>query len=183
MLVLGGGFFCLAVLGLMATSDNRRNGNTLIDGPVDAQAGGPGGRQVAGDTLSEDVLSVRKSASTWRRKDSKSGLVPFHQINTRAFRGPVSSMLIRGDNKDWGQVHIWVNVAGNRAREITLAPNWYLQHLGCPMRVNARVKGAAFKMNKTSPDALLYAQKISVDGVTCKLRNNGGFALWSDQLK
>ncbi len=111
------------------------------------------------------------------------GLVPFSRAVSERFRGKVVRIVSWGSATEWGQVHIWVDSGSGPAREVSVAPNWYLQHLGCSIADNSRVQGVAFRYSKSQPDAELYAKNVTIDGKTCRLRNDDGFALWSNRLR
>jgi len=111
------------------------------------------------------------------------GLVPFSRATSERFRGKVVRIVSLGSDTGWGQVHIWIDTGSGPAREVSVAPDWYLQHLGCSIADSSRVDGAAFRFSKSQPDAELYAKNINVDGKSCRLRNDEGFALWSNRLR
>ncbi|MEE8392964.1 MAG: magnetosome protein MamS [Rhodospirillales bacterium] len=111
------------------------------------------------------------------------GLVPFSRATSERFQGKVVRMVSWGNDTGWGQIHIWVDNGSGPSREVSVAPDWYLKHLGCRIEENSRVRGVAFKFGKARPDAELYAKGITVDGKSCRLRNDEGFALWSNRLR
>ncbi len=111
------------------------------------------------------------------------GLVPFSRATSERFQGKVVRMVSWGNDTGWGQIHIWVDNGSGPSREVSVAPNWYLKHLGCRIVENSRVRGVAFKFGKVRPDSELYVKDITVDGKSCHLRNDEGFALWSNRLR
>ncbi|MBF0093080.1 MAG: hypothetical protein HQL33_04395 [Alphaproteobacteria bacterium] len=111
------------------------------------------------------------------------GLIPFTRAATQRYRGRVVSTVALGSEMGWGQVHIWISDGANPVQEISLAPDWYLTYLGCGVVENAQVEGIAFKFDKVQANVELYAKTITVNGKQCGLRNDEGFALWSNQLK
>lgn len=110
------------------------------------------------------------------------GLVPFAAARTNRYEGQVQQIMVRGPDLDWNQVHIWVaGPAG--AREVSLAPDWYLQYMGCAVSRNMQVTGLAFQFDQVTSNPVLYAKDIAVNGRKCQLRNDEGFALWSNKLR
>lgn len=84
----------------------------------------------------------------------------------------------------WWFLYIsWLVTDGGGSRQISLAPDWYLQYLGCPVSENMHVKGTAYKFDTVRSGAKLFAKTIAVNGKTCRLRNDEGFALWSNRLR
>lgn len=92
-------------------------------------------------------------------------------------------MVKRGADVGWGQVHVWIAGGPDPVQEVSLAPDWFLQHLGCAVPNDARVRGMGFRFDVTRPEAELYARTVTVNGKTCRLRNDEGFALWSNKLR
>lgn len=119
----------------------------------------------------------------WGRNAAMPGLIPFTRAASQKFRGRVASTVTLGSDMGWGQVHIWVADGANPVQEISLAPDWYLSYLGCTVAENTQVEGVAFKFDKVQTNVELYAKTITVNGRQCGLRNDEGFALWSNQLK
>ena len=111
------------------------------------------------------------------------GLTRFEVAKSETFRGQVRQIVNRGRDHGWGQIHIWVADGADLPREISLAPDWYLIHLGCPVSESARVRGTAFNFDSVRPDSALYAKTIIVNGKLCRLRNDEGFAFWSNRLR
>ena len=111
------------------------------------------------------------------------GLIPFTRAASQRFRGRIVSTVTLGSDMGWGQVHIWIADGANPVQELSLAPDWYLSYLGCPMTVNSQVDGIAFKFDQVQSNVELYAKIITINGKQCGLRNDEGFALWSNQLK
>jgi hypothetical protein len=135
--------------------------------------------QDAGTAVSSEAV-----AQTAAKAAPTRGLVPFSRAKTNRFQGKVVRVVSLGSSTGWGQLHIWVDEGnGGPAREISVAPDWYLMHLGCTIKENTRVDGTAFSFGKARPDPELYAKKISIGGKACDLRNDEGFALWSNRLR
>ena len=132
------------------------------------------------------AIAGRQPASRgapWGRNVAIPGLVPFSRASTERFQGKIVHTVSLGVDVGWGQVHVWVDGAPPSPREVSLAPDWYLQYMGCPVQENAWVEGIAFVFDKKRPDAELYAKTITVNGKMCRLRNDEGFALWSNRLQ
>jgi hypothetical protein len=111
------------------------------------------------------------------------GMTPFEVAPVKPFRGDVQQVIERGDPAQWGQVHILLNDVSGKVTEISLAPRWYLHYLGCPVTTDVRLRGAAFDFDGRAPNPVLYAKDVTVQGTKCRLRNDEGFALWSNQLR
>ena len=111
------------------------------------------------------------------------GLVPFAQPVKARFAGRVTQVTALGAEAGWGQVHITVlDETTGMSRQVSLAPTWYLQYLGCGVMQNYQVKGEAFLFDAPGADVPLYARTIMVNGRPCQLRSDEGFALWSNRM-
>ena len=95
-----------------------------------------------------------------------------------SFGGRVTEVLTVGAEMGWGQVHIWINDGTGKSQEVSLAPESYLQQIGCPGLANARVEGVGFRFDPNRPSSELYAKNITVAGTICRLRDDEGLALW-----
>jgi hypothetical protein len=82
-----------------------------------------------------------------------------------------------------GQLHIWITSPDGTERRISIAPGWFLQYLGCVLQHDITVSGSGFVFQQEIGNGLVYARKILVNGKTCQLRNDEGFALWSNKLR
>lgn len=171
--VLGAGAVFLVFLILLAVIPDRvgkvagvvRN---ELDIPAIVNFGAPGGEAPLGAGVAPGgALPV-----------AMPGLIPFAPTKPQAFSGRVSQVATLGAEVGWGQLHIWINEASGNLREISLAPLWYLQKVGCVDFDQARVNGQAFQFDPSRANAELYAKTISVKGQTCRLRDDEGLALW-----
>lgn len=129
---------------------------------------------------------AQTAAAPQQRQNTQAmtGMVPFTKAKTDRFEGKVVRVISLGNDTGWGQLRVWVDAGGGgTSREVSVAPDWYLMHLGCTITKGARVKGSAFTFGKKLPDSELYAKNITIDGKTCDLRNDEGFALWSNRLR
>lgn len=112
-------------------------------------------------------------------------MTPFQAAPTIPYSGVIEQIVNR-DPGGWGQIHIFIRTPGNRVQEISLAPEWYLQFLGCTPQQGQAVSGEGMRFGaqqQGQPGQLLHARNVSMAGVICRLRNADGFALWSDQLR
>ncbi len=106
------------------------------------------------------------------------GLSPFTPATPLQFGGRVTQVASFGNDVGWGQVHIWIDDGTGALREISVAPQSYLNQIGCPSFDGARVSGIGFQFDLARPTAELYAKTIVVGGRTCRLRDDEGLALW-----
>lgn len=169
-----GAAFCFFVL-VAAMMPDTFWGNDISNTVAAATPGNPDPRLDAGAGPGD--------ARSLERNPDGPGLVPFSRAASERFRGKVVRTVSLGSDTGWGQIHIWVDNGSGPSREVSVAPNWYLQHLGCSIADNSRVQGVAFRYSKSQPDAELYAKNITIDGKSCRLRNDDGFALWSNRLR
>ena len=119
----------------------------------------------------------------WGRKSAPLGMAPFSRAKSERFLGTVTRVKVRGENTGWSQVHIWVDNGSGTVREVSIAPKWFLGFTGCKVKGNSRVRGAGFKFDRVQSNAVLYAKNIKIGDKSCRLRNNEGFALWSNKLR
>lgn len=106
------------------------------------------------------------------------GLSPFTPSPPLQFGGRVTEVASIGNEVGWGQIHIWIDDGTGTLQEISVAPQSYLEQIGCPPFNGTRVSGIGFRFDAGQPTAELYAKTISVGGQTCKLRDDEGLALW-----
>ncbi len=114
------------------------------------------------------------------------GMMPFERAPKVRFEGQVQQ-ITEMPQRD-GQIHIWLNMPakGNqRAREqqISIAPGWFLRYMNCTITHDIQLSGIGFQFERKRPSALIYAQKITIGRKVCQLRNDEGFALWSNKLR
>jgi len=113
------------------------------------------------------------------------GLVPFTAARTEVFSGTVLKVhKTSSGGQGWGQVHVWVSQRRGGVRELSLGPDWYLEYMGCTVAANMFIKGVGFDFGSTGTvDSQLYAKDVTINGAKCRLRNDEGFALWSNRLR
>ncbi|MBF0283518.1 MAG: hypothetical protein HQL51_03570 [Magnetococcales bacterium] len=116
-----------------------------------------------------------------RAAPPQQGMVPFEQAPQMRFDGKIQQ-LTELQQRD-GQIHIWVHDVSGREVEISVAPNWFLAYMGCTLTHDIPVSGVGFRFDQQGGDPLIYAQRIRVNGKICRLRNDEGFALWSNRLR
>ncbi|OSM08625.1 putative Magnetosome protein MamS [Magnetofaba australis IT-1] len=110
------------------------------------------------------------------------GLMPFERAPIKRFSGTIQQIteLPRRDQ----QIHIWVTEPGGRELHVSVAPKWFLQFMGCTLSHDAQVNGRGFKFDRANKrDPVVYAKEFTINGRRCQLRNDEGFALWSNKLR
>lgn len=117
-----------------------------------------------------------------RTVPAQPGLMPFEQAPKVKFNGRIQQ-ITELQQRD-GQIHIWVHdTTSGKEQQISVAPSWFLEYMGCMLTHDLTVSGLGFRFDNQGPDPLIYAQKIVVNGRNCRLRNDEGFALWSNRLR
>ncbi|MBF0425088.1 MAG: hypothetical protein HQL66_04635 [Magnetococcales bacterium] len=111
------------------------------------------------------------------------GLMPFEQAPMVRFDGTIQQITELPQQDQ--QVHIWVHEPGGRESHISVGPQWFLSYMGCTLTHDMRVSGKGFRFDRTrlDPDPVIYAKQLFVNNRWCQLRNDEGFALWSNQLR
>lgn len=111
------------------------------------------------------------------------GLIPFSQAPRVRFSGTIQQ--ITELQKEDGQIHIWLTDPNTgKDLRISVAPSWYLTYIGCTLLHDMALTGSGFQFDKTQgPNTLIYAKKIIINQRPCHLRNDEGFALWSNKLR
>ncbi|MBF0139424.1 MAG: hypothetical protein HQL74_03980 [Magnetococcales bacterium] len=109
------------------------------------------------------------------------GVFNFERAPRVQFYGKVQqiSEIIQDD----GQIHVWIHDPAGGEMQISVAPNWYLKLVNCQLDHDVVITGSGFRFDRKNKDALVYAKKIQVNGHICHLRNDEGFALWSNKLR
>ncbi|MBF0110531.1 MAG: hypothetical protein HQL76_15290 [Magnetococcales bacterium] len=82
-----------------------------------------------------------------------------------------------------GQLHVWLQDATGVETRISVGPGWFLKYLGCPLAHDVVLEGSGFTFEKGGRNPLIYAKNIRLNGKVCQLRNDEGFALWSNKLQ
>ncbi|ABK44750.1 hypothetical protein Mmc1_2249 [Magnetococcus marinus MC-1] len=109
------------------------------------------------------------------------GVVPFRQAPLVSFEGTIQQISeIQWQDK---QIHIWLSQPGNGELHISVAPSWFLAFMGCTLQHDMQVSGRGFKFDNINKDAVVYAKFLRLGAKRCHLRNDEGFALWSNKLR
>ena len=116
-----------------------------------------------------------------RTVKAQPGIMNFEQAPRVRFSGVVQQ--VSEFQKRDGQIHVLIHDASGKEKEISIAPSWFLKYIRCEIGHDTQVKGVGFSFDKTRPDPMIYARKIRVNGKVCRLRNDEGFALWSNRLR
>lgn len=116
-----------------------------------------------------------------RKAPAQLGMMPFEQAPQVRFDGKIQQ--VTEFQQQDGQIHIWIHDQSGRELQISVAPRWFLEYMGCQLTHDIPVAGQGFRFDNQGADPLIYAQKIRVNGKNCRLRNDEGFALWSNRLR
>lgn len=109
------------------------------------------------------------------------GQKDFERARTVRFSGTVQQ--VSEIQQHDGQIHIWIHDARGREQLISVGPIWFLKYIGCSINHDIPISGVGFRFDKFGDDPMIYAKKIMVNGKKCRLRNDEGFALWSNRLR
>ena len=137
------------------------------------------GSQVVTGTLR--MIPIATVQPTPRIGGNGSGTLSLQRATQVNFQGSVQQITEQPQSD--GQLHIWINSSGGTEQRVSIAPGWFLQYLGCPLQHNITVSGSGFIFQQAISNDLIYAKKIVMNGKTCHLRNDEGFALWSNKLR
>ena len=145
----------------------------------------PTGGRVAAQGLAQSVTvaafqpQTNTPMPTTRR--AQPGLVPFEQAARVRFSGAIQQ--ISEMQQQDGQIHVWLTDALGKEHHLSVAPSWFLHYMGCTLVHDAAISGVGFQFSGTQKDALTYVKKLVIGKKVCHLRNDEGFALWSNQLR
>ncbi|MEO5368158.1 MAG: hypothetical protein H7831_17765 [Magnetococcus sp. WYHC-3] len=110
------------------------------------------------------------------------GLVPFERAPLVPFSGTIQQITEMPQSDR--QVHIWVSTPDQRELHVSVAPAWYLSFMGCTLAHDMQLTGRGFQFNRADQGGdVIYAKKLTINGRPCLLRNDEGFALWSNKLR
>ncbi len=139
--------------------------------------------QTVADAVAVRMIPVATVQPTPRAQGTVkgSGVVAMAQIPQVNFKGTVQQITEQPQSD--GELHIWVTTANGLEKEVSVAPGWFLQYLGCTLQHDITVSGAGFVFSQGTGNDLVYAKKIVINGKACQLRNDEGFALWSNKLR
>ncbi|MBF0422593.1 MAG: hypothetical protein HQL73_06345 [Magnetococcales bacterium] len=122
-----------------------------------------------------------KQLATDQPTTQPGGALNFEQAPRIQFYGKVQQIteVVQND----GQIHVWIHDPAGGELQVSVAPNWYLRLINCQLSHDVTITGMGFRFDRKNKDALVYAKKIQVNGRVCHLRNDEGFALWSNKLR
>ena len=109
------------------------------------------------------------------------GLMPFEQAPRQRFTGTIQQ-ISEMPQRD-GQMHVTLHDPAGREVHLSVAPDWFLQYMGCILTHDGQISGVGFLFDESVIGRVVYVKKLVVGAKTCHLRNDEGFALWSNQLR
>ena len=185
------GFFAvIAVMVLAILPENLWQTQRLETKQVSATAlvglvprGVPGG-SVPAQAQSVTVAARRPAMTAAQQRRAiqpKPGLMPFEQAARVRFSGTIQQ--ISELQQQDGQIHIWLNDPQGKEQHLSVAPSWFLHYMGCNLVHDGHISGVGFRFDKTRDRASVYVKKLVIGKTVCHLRNDEGFALWSNQLR
>ncbi|MBF0097037.1 MAG: hypothetical protein HQM04_13395 [Magnetococcales bacterium] len=127
------------------------------------------------------VVAQARGGTTVAGQAEPSGMVLLQKAPRVNFSGQVQQVSEQPQSD--GQLHLWLQDPQGKESHISVGPGWFLTYLGCPLRHDATVDGAGFTFERSGQVPLIYAKWIRMGGRTCQLRNDEGFALWSNKLR
>ena len=116
-----------------------------------------------------------------RQTRPQPGMMAFEQAAQVRFSGTIQQ--ISELQQQDGQIHLWLNSPMGQEQHLSVAPSWFLQYMGCTLLHDAAISGTGFQFDKNDKRALIYVKKLVIGKQVCHLRNDEGFALWSNQLR
>lgn len=122
-----------------------------------------------------------KNVAAKRRVKAEPGVMNFEKAPMVRFSGVVQQ--VSEFSKRDGQIHVWIHGANGREKEISVGPSWFLKYMGCEISHDTKVSGVGFSFDNKRQDPIIYAKNIIVNGKKSRLRNDEGFALWSNRLR
>ncbi|MBF0158085.1 MAG: hypothetical protein HQL58_01025 [Magnetococcales bacterium] len=114
-------------------------------------------------------------------RQPKPGLVLLQQAPKVNFKGVVQQLSEQPQSD--GQLHVWLQDSKGIETQVSVGPGWFLHYLGCNLAHDVTMSGAGFTFEKAGSNPLVYAKRIEINGKVCQLRNDEGFALWSNKLR
>ncbi|CAK0765324.1 putative Magnetosome protein MamS [Gammaproteobacteria bacterium] len=181
MSIVAGGMLLLMVVGLVALL--FPNGFSLVPATDQSMPATQMTTQIAPVT---PVRMIPIATVQPTPRVAGKGLKPLGETPQVKFQGTVQQITEQPQSD--GQLHVWLNSAGGETR-VSVAPGWFLQYLGCQLLHDITISGVGFIFQPVAGTAtgigndLIYAKKIVINGKTCQLRNDEGFALWSNKLR
>ncbi len=132
--------------------------------------------QPMGGVMMQNAAAARQGAGS-----VSPGLKAFERAPTVKFNGIIQQVSEMQQHD--GQIHIWVDDAQGVERRVSIGPDWFLKYTGCKIAHDITISGVGFMFERAGKDPLIYARKIRIDNKVCRLRNDEGFALWSNRLR
>lgn len=169
----------VGLIGSPQTQGGNQVVSVAMQGPID---GGFSQQNLwAGSMPTAIPVAAPNTAIADRPVPQPGGVLNFEQAPRVQFYGQVQQIteVIQND----GQVHVWIHNPAGGEMQISVAPNWYLKLINCPLTHDSVISGMGFRFDRRNRDALVYAKKLDVSGRVCHLRNDEGFALWSNKLR
>ncbi|MBF0429395.1 MAG: hypothetical protein HQL94_10770 [Magnetococcales bacterium] len=111
----------------------------------------------------------------------KPGLMRFEQAPKVRFNGPIQQ-ISETPGSD-GQIHVWLHDPQGGEMHLSVGPAWFLHYMGCVLTHDAVISGIGFQFDDAQRAPMVYVKKIVTGTQTCQMRNDEGFALWSNQLR
>ncbi|MBF0178103.1 MAG: hypothetical protein HQL63_14850 [Magnetococcales bacterium] len=130
-----------------------------------------------------DLTPVPVPTPTEGAAPAQPGLMPFERAPMVRFTGTIQQITEMPQQDR--QMHIWIHAGAGVESHISVGPQWFLSYLGCDLRHDQQVTGKGFRFDRSSLNSnpVIYAKQMLVNGRWCQLRNDEGFALWSNQLR
>ncbi|MEO5339574.1 MAG: hypothetical protein H7837_03505 [Magnetococcus sp. MYC-9] len=125
--------------------------------------------------------AVMQPAALARPTRAQPGMMPFEQAAQVRFSGQIQQ--ISELQQQDGQIHLWLNDPLGQEQHLSVAPSWFLHYMGCTLLHDATISGTGFQFDKLNKNSLIYVKKLTIGKTVCHLRNDEGFALWSNQLR
>ncbi|WP_130470103.1 magnetosome protein MamS [Candidatus Magnetaquicoccus inordinatus] len=186
-IVTGGLLLLLAGAVVTLFVDSNPEGTTQERKPLAAGAGPQAASNALLTPAGQESLRMVPVVATTRAdamaggRDPTGGMVLLQKAPRVNFSGQVQQVSEQPQSD--GQLHLWLQDPQGKESRISVGPGWFLTYLGCPLRHDATVDGTGFTFEKGGQVPMIYAKWIRMDGRTCQLRNDEGFALWSNKLR
>ncbi len=149
--------------------------------PFQFQGQPPGQQQWAVQPGQQPPAAGNPKPARRRTLKPKPGLMPFEQAPKVRFSGAIQQVS-EMPQRD-GQMHVTLHDPAGREVHLSVAPDWFLQYMGCSLRHDATISGVGFQFDDSPVGRVIYVKKLVTGRQTCHLRNDEGFALWSNQLR
>ncbi|MEO5364235.1 MAG: hypothetical protein H7838_11520 [Magnetococcus sp. DMHC-8] len=171
--------FAILPGGLWQTGDSQAGQAGLL--AQTGQAVLPAAGAVPAQTVPAAIVQPVAPAMPARVTRPQPGLMPFEQAAQVRFSGTIQQ--ISELQQQDGQIHLWLKGPLGQEQHLSVAPSWFLQYMGCTLQHDAALSGTGFRFDKSNDRALIYVKKLIIGKNVCHLRNDEGFALWSNQLR